>query len=82
MNKTKIEVINKLPPPTSVKGIRSFLRHAGFCRRFIKDFYKIAKQLCMFLEHDRLFKFDEDCLKAFVELKKALVTASIIIASD
>ena len=45
VDKAKIEVIEKLPPPTSVKGIRSFLGHAGFYRRFIKDFSKITKPL-------------------------------------
>jgi len=44
-DKAKIEVIERLPPPTSVKGVRSFLDHAGFYRRFIKDFSKIAKPL-------------------------------------
>ena len=79
---TKIEVINKLPPPTSVNGIRSFLGHVGFYRKFIKDFFKISKPLCMLLEHDRPFNFDENWLKAFVELKKVLVTTPVVVAPD
>ena len=82
VDKAKIDVLDKLPPPTSVKGIRSFMRHAGFYRRFIKEFCKIAKPLCMLLEHDRPFNFDKDCFKAFNELNKALVTTPIVIALD
>ena len=50
VDKAKIEAIEKLPPPSSVKGIRSFLGHAGFYRRFIKDFSRIAKPLSSLLE--------------------------------
>ena len=49
VNRAKIKAIEKLPPPSSVKGIRSFLGHAGFYRRFIKDFYQIAKPLSSLL---------------------------------
>ena len=42
VDRAKIEVIEQLPPPTNVKGVRSFLGHAGFYRRFIKDFSCIA----------------------------------------
>ena len=45
VDRAKIEAIEKLPPPSSVKGIRSFLGNAGFHRRFIKDFSEIAKPL-------------------------------------
>nr|GFB05379.1 DNA-directed DNA polymerase [Tanacetum cinerariifolium] len=50
VDKAKIEVISKLPHPTTVKGIRSFLRHAGFYRRFIKDFSKISRPMTHLLE--------------------------------
>ena len=45
VDKAKIETIQKLPLPSNVKGIRRFLGHLGFYRRFIKDFSKIAKTL-------------------------------------
>ena len=82
VDKAKIEVIEKLPPPSSVKSIRSFLGHAGFYRRFIKDFSKISKPLCKLLENDTPFLFDEACLKAFEELKRRLISEPIIIAPD
>ena len=55
VNKAKIDIISKLPPPTNVKTIRQFLGHAGFYRRFIKDFSKIAKHLYKLLEKDAKF---------------------------
>ena len=82
MDKAKIKVIEKLPPSSSVKGIQSFLGHDGFYRRFIKDFSKISKPLCQLLEHNREFNFDEACLKAFEILKKALISAPVIVALD
>jgi len=45
VDKAKIEVIERLPPPTNVKGIRSFLGHAWFYRRFIANFSQIARSL-------------------------------------
>ena len=73
VNKAKIDVIDKLPPPTLVKGIRSFLKHARFYRRFIKHFSKIAKPLCMLLEHDKPFNFDGDLLQSFLWIEKKLL---------
>ena len=49
VDKAKVEIIEKLSPPTSVKAIRSFLGHVGFYKRFIKDFLKIAKPLSILL---------------------------------
>src|SRR4051812_24556595 len=45
VDKAKIEIIENLQPPKTVREIRSFLGHAGFYRRFIKDFSKITKPL-------------------------------------
>ncbi|MCI28476.1 hypothetical protein A2U01_0049677, partial [Trifolium medium] len=80
VDQAKVEVIEKLPPPTNIKGVRNVLGHAGFYRRFIKDFSKITKPLCQLLQHDVPFNFDENCLKAFETLKTALVTAPVIIS--
>ena len=63
VDRAKIEVITKLPPPKCVKDIRSFLGHAGFYRRFIKDFSKISKPLCKLLAKDASFEFDDACKK-------------------
>ena len=82
VDKAKVEVIDKLPPPVNIKGIRSFLGHAGFYRRFIKDFAKISKPLCNLLNKEVNFKFDEECLQAFEELKRKLVTAPVVVAPD
>ncbi|KAL4360478.1 hypothetical protein GQ457_04G016190 [Hibiscus cannabinus] len=82
VDKAKIEVISKLPPPTTVKGIRGFLGHAGFYRRFIENFSKITKPLCSLLEQGRQFEFNEDCTKAFNILKQKLVTSPIVEPPD
>ncbi|XP_022156989.1 uncharacterized protein LOC111023818 [Momordica charantia] len=56
VDRAKIEELEKLPPPTSVRGIRNFLGHAGFYRKFIKDFSKISKPLCFLLENERMLQ--------------------------
>ena len=71
-----------LEPPVNVKGVRSFLGHAGIYRRFIKDFSKIARPLTRLLCKEAEFVFDEECLKAFVTIKEALTSAPIVQAPD
>ena len=73
MDQEKVSIIRTLLPPTTVKGIRSFLGHAGFYRRFIKDFSKIAKPLCRLLEKNAKFNFDESCQSSFEKIKSRLV---------
>ncbi|GKA88976.1 reverse transcriptase domain-containing protein [Tanacetum coccineum] len=63
VDKAKVDVIAKLPHPTSVKGIRSFLGHAGFYRRFIQDFSKIAQPMTHLLEKDTPFIFSKECIE-------------------
>ena len=82
VDKAKIEAIEKLPPPSSVKGIRSFLGHAGFYRRFIKDFSRIAKPLSSLLVQGTPFDFDEECVQAFSILKDKLVLTPIVAVPD
>ncbi|GJS19224.1 reverse transcriptase domain-containing protein [Tanacetum coccineum] len=82
VDKAKIDVIAKLPHPTTVKGVRSFLGHAGFYRRFIKDFSKISRPMTHLLEKNTPFIFSDDCIQAFQTLKKKLTEAPILIAPD
>ena len=82
VDQAKVAIIKTLLPPTIVKGIRSFLGHAGFYRRFIKDLSKISKPLCRLLEKDAKFDFDESCRSAFDEIKSRLVTTPIMVIPD
>ncbi|GJT04209.1 reverse transcriptase domain-containing protein [Tanacetum coccineum] len=82
VDKAKIDVISKLLPLTNIKGIRSFLGHAGFYRRFIKDFSKIARPLTKLLEKDTPFEFDDKCQKAFELLKEKLTCAPVIVSPN
>nr|GFA86610.1 reverse transcriptase domain-containing protein [Tanacetum cinerariifolium] len=65
VDKAKFNVIAKLTHPITVKGIRSFLGHVGFYRRFIQDFSKISRPMTRLLEKNTPFIFSEDCIKAF-----------------
>nr|GEV30038.1 reverse transcriptase domain-containing protein [Tanacetum cinerariifolium] len=82
VDKAKVDVIIKLPHPTTVKGIRSFLGHAGFYCRFIKDFSQIAKPMTRLLEKDTPFILSQECVEAFQTLKRNLTKAPILIAPD
>ncbi|GKC36330.1 reverse transcriptase domain-containing protein [Tanacetum coccineum] len=82
VDKAKVDVIAKLPHPTTVKGVRSFLGHAGFYRRFIKDFSKISRPMTHLLEKNTPFIFSNECIQAFETLKTKLTEAPILIAPD
>ena len=82
VDQSKVSIIKTLAPPITVKGIRSFLGHARFYRRFIKDFSKIARPLCRLLEKDTKFNFDDSCKAAFEEIEIRLVKAPIMAAPE
>nr|GFA24741.1 reverse transcriptase domain-containing protein [Tanacetum cinerariifolium] len=82
VDKAKIKVISKLSHPTTIKGIRTFLGHAGFYRRFIKDFSKISRRMTHLLEKNSPFIFSNECIQAFTTLKEKLTEASILIAPN
>nr|GEY41465.1 hypothetical protein [Tanacetum cinerariifolium] len=81
-DKANVDVVAKRPHPTTIKGIRSFLGHAGFYRRFIQDFSKIARSMTRLLEKDTPFIFSKECIEAFQTLKKKLTEAPILVAHD
>ena len=74
----KIVVISQLPYPPCVREVRSFLGHAGFYKRFIKAFSKVALPLSNLLQKKVEFDFDDRCKEAFDRLKRALTTTPII----
>nr|GEV78404.1 reverse transcriptase domain-containing protein [Tanacetum cinerariifolium] len=82
VDKAKVDVIAKLPHPTIIKGIRSFLGHVGFYRRFIQDFLKIAQLMIRLLKTDTMFFFSKECVEYFQILKRKLTEAPILVAPD
>lgn len=79
VDRAKVVAIEKLPPPKNIKGIRSFLGHFEFYRRFIRYFSKITKPLCNLLEKESTFIFYDDFLQPFEKIKKELVTPPIMV---
>nr|GEV49392.1 reverse transcriptase domain-containing protein [Tanacetum cinerariifolium] len=82
VDRAKVDVIAKLPHPTTVKGVRSFLGHADFYRRYIQDFSKIARPMTHLLEKETPFVFSKDCIYDFETLKKKLIEALILVIPD
>nr|GEV47243.1 reverse transcriptase domain-containing protein [Tanacetum cinerariifolium] len=82
VDRSKVDVIAKLSYPTTLKGVRSFLEHVGFYRRFIQDFSKIARPMTHLFEKDTPFVFSKDFIDAFETLKKNLTEALILVVPD
>nr|GEY41464.1 DNA-directed DNA polymerase [Tanacetum cinerariifolium] len=82
VDRAKVDVMDKLPHPTSVKGVRSLLGHTEFYRRFIQDFSKITQPMTHLLEKETPFNFSKECIEAFNIFKKKLTEAPILVAPD
>ncbi|GKE21473.1 reverse transcriptase domain-containing protein [Tanacetum coccineum] len=82
VDRAKIDLISKFPYPTNIKAVRSFLGHAGFYRRFIQDFSKIARPMTQLLVKVTPFIFSGECIQAFNKLKQELTQAPIMIKPD
>jgi hypothetical protein len=79
---TKVQEVMDWKPPTSVHQIRSFLGLAGYYRRFIPDFSKIAKPMTELLKKEVKFCWDDKCDKAFHTLRRLLTTAPVLAQPD
>ena len=82
VDQANVAIIKTLLPSTTVKGIRSFLGHVGFYRRFIKDFSKFSRPLCRLLKKGANLNFDESYRSAFDEIKSRLVTTPNMMIPD
>ena len=75
----KVSAVTEWESPKNVKEVRSFLGLAGYYRRFIENFSKIAKPMTELLKKDTKFIWTEECEASFQELKKCLVTSPVLI---
>ena len=72
-------IVISWPRPTSVSEIRSFMGLAGYSRRFIKYFSSIAKPITQLTQKNTPFVWTEACESSFLELKKRLTSAPVLI---
>src|SRR6266487_462849 len=79
---SKVQEVLEWKAPTSVTEIRSFLGLAGYYRRFIPDFSKIAKPMTKLLQKEAKFNWTSDCEAAFQKLKTLLTTAPVLTQPD
>jgi hypothetical protein len=68
--------------PTSIMKIRSFLELAGYYRRFIEGFSKIARPMTILLQKDKKFEWTNACERNFCELKRRLTTTPVLVLPD
>ena len=77
----KVEAVMSWERPKSVFEIRSFLGLAGYYRRFIEDFSRLATPMTRLTLKEVKFVWDDSCERAFQELKRRLTSAPILIVT-
>ena len=82
LDEDKVSAIKNMAPPTSVKGVRSFIGMCSYYRRFVPNFSKIAKPLTELTKKNRHFYWTEDCQKSFEMLREALTKAPVLAFPD
>jgi hypothetical protein len=78
----KVKAVSNWQQPTNVSEIRSFLGLAGYYRRFIEGFSKIARPMTELLKKEKNFTWIESCERSFQELKRRLTTAPVLTFPD
>ncbi|GJT21545.1 putative nucleotidyltransferase, ribonuclease H [Tanacetum coccineum] len=78
MDPSKVEAITKWPRPTTVTEVRSFLGLAGYYRRFVEGFSRLALPLTQLMRKGEKFVWTDECQESFEELKRRLVSAPIL----
>jgi hypothetical protein len=78
----KVKEVLEWKPPTTVSEVRSFLRLAGYSRRFIPNFSNITKPITEFLKKGNKYVWSEACDEAFKHLKKLLTTSPVLAQRD
>lgn len=78
----KIAIIVNLPPPNSVRQLRTTLGHTGYYRKFLKGYAQITAPMDKLLKKDIRFQWNEECHKSFDTLKEKMVTAPILVFPD
>ncbi|XP_021759127.1 uncharacterized protein LOC110724036 [Chenopodium quinoa] len=79
---TKIKAVSEWPTPKNVTYVRSFLGLAGYYRRFVKDFFRIARPMTSLMKKQSKFEWNESCEAAFQTLKERLTTAPVLVLPD
>jgi LPS O-antigen subunit length determinant protein (WzzB/FepE family) len=78
MDPSKVELVTKWEQLLNVTDVRSFLGMAGYYRRFIENFSKIAKPMTELLKNNTKFEWSEACERSFEELKRGLTTTPVL----